>query len=123
MGYGGNFMRADRSEASRCTASSAHPSALRAPPPHQMGEAGRRREDRYGEEKGSRAGRRRGTRIGRRRQPPLTVDGTKEAEVIALFDRAMADDADGSAADLLLFNMGNNAAVDVREMTAQHFED
>ena len=47
---------------------------------------------------------------------PVTVDGTKEAE-------AMADDADGAPTDLALFNMGNNAAVDVREMTAQHFED
>lgn len=54
---------------------------------------------------------------------PVTVDGTKEAEVIALFDKAMADDADGSPADLFVFNMGNNAAVDFREMTAQHFED
>ena len=35
----------------------------------------------------------------------------------------MADDADGAPADLLVFNMGNNAAVDFREMTAQHFED
>ena len=40
-----------------------------------------------------------------------------------LFDKAMADDADGAPADLLVFNMGNNAAVDFREMTAQHFED
>src|SRR5260370_31045852 len=54
---------------------------------------------------------------------PLAVDGTKEAEVIALFDKAMADDADGAPADLLVFNMGNNAAVDIREMTAQHFEE
>ena len=54
---------------------------------------------------------------------PVTVDGTKEAEVIALFDKAMADDADGAPVDLAVFNMGNNAAVDVREMTAQHFED
>lgn len=53
----------------------------------------------------------------------IIVDGTKEDEVIKLFDRAMADDADGSPADLLVFNMGNNAAVDFREMTAQHFED
>jgi len=53
----------------------------------------------------------------------LTVDGTKEAEVMALWDQAMADDADGSPVDLALFNMGNNAAVDIREMTAQHFED
>jgi NAD(P)-dependent dehydrogenase (short-subunit alcohol dehydrogenase family) len=54
---------------------------------------------------------------------PVTVDGTKEAEVIALFDKAMADDADGAPVDLAVFNMGNNAAVDIREMTAQHFED
>jgi NAD(P)-dependent dehydrogenase (short-subunit alcohol dehydrogenase family) len=53
----------------------------------------------------------------------ITVDGTKEDEVIRLFDKAMADDADGAPADLLVFNMGNNAAVDFREMTAQHFED
>lgn len=53
----------------------------------------------------------------------VAVDGTREAEVIALWDRAMADDADGGPADLAVFNMGNNAAVDIREMTAQHFED
>jgi NAD(P)-dependent dehydrogenase (short-subunit alcohol dehydrogenase family) len=53
----------------------------------------------------------------------VVVDGTKEDEVIKLFDRAMADDAEGSPADLFVFNMGNNAAVDVRKMTAQHFED
>ena len=43
--------------------------------------------------------------------------------MIALCDKAMADDADGAPADLAVFNMGNNAAVDFREMTAQHFED
>jgi NAD(P)-dependent dehydrogenase (short-subunit alcohol dehydrogenase family) len=53
----------------------------------------------------------------------VVTDGTKEADVIALFDRAMADDAEGAPADLLVFNMGNNQAVDFREMTAQHFED
>lgn len=53
----------------------------------------------------------------------VVADGTREAEVIALFDRAMADDAEGTPADLFVFNMGNNAAVDFREMTAQHFED
>jgi NAD(P)-dependent dehydrogenase (short-subunit alcohol dehydrogenase family) len=53
----------------------------------------------------------------------VTIDGTKEDEVIKLFDRAMADDADGTPADLFVFNMGNNAPVDVREMTAKHFED
>ena len=53
----------------------------------------------------------------------VTIDGTKEEEVIKLFDRAMADDADGTPADLFVFNMGNNAPVDIREMTAKHFED
>jgi NAD(P)-dependent dehydrogenase (short-subunit alcohol dehydrogenase family) len=53
----------------------------------------------------------------------IAVDGTVEAQVIGLFDRAMADDADGAPADLFVFNMGNNAAVDFREMTAKHFED
>ncbi|MBM3647251.1 MAG: SDR family NAD(P)-dependent oxidoreductase, partial [Alphaproteobacteria bacterium] len=54
---------------------------------------------------------------------PIAVDGTREADVIALWDRAMTDDADGAPADLAVFNMGNNAAVDIREMTARHFED
>lgn len=53
----------------------------------------------------------------------LVVDGTQEDEVVRLFDKAMADDADGTPADLVVFNMGNNAAVDFREMTARHFED
>ena len=54
---------------------------------------------------------------------PVVTDGTREADVVALFDKAMADDADGAPADLFVFNMGNNAAVDFREMTAEHFED
>ena len=53
----------------------------------------------------------------------FTIDGTKEDQVIRLFDAAMADDNGSGPADLLVFNMGNNAAVDFREMTAQHFED
>ncbi|HSI02702.1 MAG TPA: SDR family NAD(P)-dependent oxidoreductase [Reyranella sp.] len=52
-----------------------------------------------------------------------TIDGTREDEVIRLFDLAMADDTSSAPADLFVFNMGNNAAVDFREMTAQHFED
>ena len=39
----------------------------------------------------------------------IVVDGTREDEVVALFDKAMADDAEGAPADLLVFNMGNNA--------------
>lgn len=54
---------------------------------------------------------------------PVVADGTKEADIAALFDKAMVDDADGMPADLFVFNMGNNAAVDFREMTAEHFED
>lgn len=53
----------------------------------------------------------------------VVTDGTQEADVAALFDRAMADDGNGAPADLFVFNMGNNAAVDFREMTAAHFED
>ncbi len=52
----------------------------------------------------------------------VVVGGTRD-QVIKLFDKAMADDANGTPADLFVFNMGNNAAVDFREMTAQHFED
>jgi NAD(P)-dependent dehydrogenase (short-subunit alcohol dehydrogenase family) len=54
---------------------------------------------------------------------PVVTDGTREADVVTLFVWAMADDADGAPADLFVFNMGNNAAVDFREMTAGHFED
>jgi NAD(P)-dependent dehydrogenase (short-subunit alcohol dehydrogenase family) len=54
---------------------------------------------------------------------PVVTDGTREADIAALFDKAMADDAEGGPADLFVFNMGNNAAVDFREMTAAHFED
>src|SRR5258708_16792936 len=54
---------------------------------------------------------------------PVVTDGTKEADIAALFDKAMTDDAYGTPADLFVFNMGNNAPVDFREMTAQHFED
>src|SRR6476469_4686191 len=50
----------------------------------------------------------------------FTIDGTKEDQVTGLFDAAMADDNDSGPADLFVFNMGNNAAVDFREMTAQH---
>src|SRR5258708_18269430 len=54
---------------------------------------------------------------------PVATDGTREADIAALFDSAMADDADGAPADLFVFNMGNNAPVDFREMTVEHFED
>src|SRR5258707_15056883 len=34
---------------------------------------------------------------------PVIVDGTREAEGIALFDKAMADNSDGPPADFLVF--------------------
>jgi NAD(P)-dependent dehydrogenase (short-subunit alcohol dehydrogenase family) len=53
---------------------------------------------------------------------PLEVDATGEADVIRAFDRAMADDADGAPADLIVHNVGNNMPGDFREMTADYFE-
>lgn len=53
---------------------------------------------------------------------PLEIDATREADVIAAFDRAMADDAEGAPADLIVHNVGNNMPGDFREMTAEYFE-
>lgn len=53
---------------------------------------------------------------------PVVTDTTVEADVIALFDRAMADDADSGPADLVVFNAGNNQRTDFREVTAADFE-
>src|SRR5471032_1593821 len=147
MGYGGNFMGADRSERRASTASSAKRpprkvarGAVMAKKPKALilgvgaelgiGGAASKRFAKEGHhvlvagrtaekiDKVVEAIRKAGGSA-----TAVVVDGTKEDEVVRLFDRAMADDADGSAADLFVFNMGNNAAVDVREMTAQHFEE
>ena len=66
------------------------------------------------------------TRFARRaaRPRPSSVDGTKEAEVIAPVRQGDGRRHRGRHRPTCsLFNMGNNAAVDFREMTAQHFED
>ncbi|MBI2741157.1 MAG: SDR family NAD(P)-dependent oxidoreductase [Rhodospirillales bacterium] len=42
----------------------------------------------------------------------VTVDGTREAEVISLWDKAMADDADGAPTDLAVFNRKEKAGAD-----------
>src|SRR5260370_3678333 len=142
MGYGGNFMRADRSEAGRSTASSPWPVVARTDMAQKkavvlgvgaergLGAAASRRFAKEGYhvlvagrtaakiEKVAEAIRSAGGSA-----TPVILDGTREADVIALVGKALADNADGAPADLLVFNMGNNAAVDVREMTAHHFED
>lgn len=53
----------------------------------------------------------------------VTTDVTVEADVVALFDRAMADSTDHAPADVVVSNTGNNAIIDFRELTADQFED
>lgn len=52
----------------------------------------------------------------------VVTDTTSEAEVIALFDRAMAPGPGRAAADLVVFNAGNNQIIDFRTTTAAQFE-
>lgn len=51
------------------------------------------------------------------------MDATSEADVIRLFDRAMAPGADRAPADLVVSNTGVNQHVDFRAVSAQLFED
>lgn len=53
----------------------------------------------------------------------MAADATKEADVARLFDRAMAPGEGRAPADLVVFNAGNNAHIDFREVTAKQFED
>lgn len=53
----------------------------------------------------------------------IPMDTTVEADVIALFDRAMAPGGGHAPADAVIFNAGNNAHLDFRALTAQQFED
>jgi NAD(P)-dependent dehydrogenase (short-subunit alcohol dehydrogenase family) len=50
-------------------------------------------------------------------------DATREADVVALFDRAMVPGSGREPADLVVFNAGNNQKIDFCEVTAQLFED
>ncbi|GGF29341.1 glucose 1-dehydrogenase [Aliidongia dinghuensis] len=52
----------------------------------------------------------------------VPTDTTREADVVALFDRAMADDATGPA-DLVVYNAGNNRPHDFRTMSIEWFEE
>lgn len=53
----------------------------------------------------------------------VAADTTKEADVVRLFDRAMAPGEGRDPADLVVFNAGNNQRIDLRETTAEQFED
>src|SRR5258708_26867611 len=75
MGYGGNFMRADRSEAVAPAASFANPSALRAPPPSDGGGGGGTGDSHGQEAENTGVGRRRGAWHPRGRQPPFFPAG------------------------------------------------
>lgn len=53
----------------------------------------------------------------------VVTDATREADVIALFDRAMNPGAGFEPADAVVFNAGNNAILDFRKLSAELFED
>ncbi len=52
----------------------------------------------------------------------IVADTTNEAQVLALFDRAMAPGSGLEPADLVVYNAGNNQRQDFREVTAEAFE-
>ena len=52
----------------------------------------------------------------------ITTDTTDEAQVIALLDRAMAPGPGKAAADVVVFNAGNNQIIKFRDITAEQFE-
>jgi NAD(P)-dependent dehydrogenase (short-subunit alcohol dehydrogenase family) len=53
----------------------------------------------------------------------IVADATREGDVIHLFDRAFAADAERALPDLVVFNAGNNRRIDFREVSAELFED
>ncbi len=54
---------------------------------------------------------------------PIATDATIEQDIVRLFDRAMAPGDGLEPADLVVSNAGNNQRLDLRELTAQQFED
>jgi NAD(P)-dependent dehydrogenase (short-subunit alcohol dehydrogenase family) len=52
----------------------------------------------------------------------VPMDATNEADVVKLFDRAMAPGTAREAADLVVYNAGGNQKVDFRELSAELFE-
>jgi len=53
---------------------------------------------------------------------PVAMDTTREADVVSLFDHAMAPGAGRDPVDLVVFNAGNNHRADLRELPAALFE-
>lgn len=53
----------------------------------------------------------------------VLADATSEADVIALFDRAMNPGPGKAPADLVVFNAGNNQIIDFRKLSAEQFEN
>jgi NAD(P)-dependent dehydrogenase (short-subunit alcohol dehydrogenase family) len=54
---------------------------------------------------------------------PVTVDTTREADIVGLFERAMTPSAGRAPADLVAYNAGNNRRIDFRETSAETFEE
>ena len=52
----------------------------------------------------------------------VTMDATNEADVVKLFDRAMATANSREAPELIVYNAGGNQKVDFRELSAELFE-
>jgi NAD(P)-dependent dehydrogenase (short-subunit alcohol dehydrogenase family) len=52
----------------------------------------------------------------------VTVDTTREDDVVRLFDRAVAPSDGRDPADVVIFNAGNNQRIDFRELSAEQFE-
>jgi NAD(P)-dependent dehydrogenase (short-subunit alcohol dehydrogenase family) len=57
------------------------------------------------------------------RAEPFLTDTTSERDVLRLFDRAMAPGDGIEAADLVVYNAGNNRRLDFRELRAETFEE
>jgi NAD(P)-dependent dehydrogenase (short-subunit alcohol dehydrogenase family) len=54
---------------------------------------------------------------------PITVDATREEDVLRAFDRAFSPGTGLEPADLVAYNAGNNRKLDFRELSAELFED
>jgi NAD(P)-dependent dehydrogenase (short-subunit alcohol dehydrogenase family) len=52
----------------------------------------------------------------------ITVDTTREDDVIRLFDQAMSPGDGRAAADVVIFNAGTNRRIDFKELSAEQFE-
>jgi len=65
-----------------------------------------------------------GIRAAGRSAEPVTTDTTKEADVLALFDQAMAPTAGREPASVVVFNSASlNIPFDFRELSAEQFEE